>query len=446
LQVSQSLASNVVSLVLAGKNLNVALDEIFRQNTEITPQQRAVTQDLSYGTLRYYGELRALLGELLKTPLQEQYLRSLMLVAIYQINHDQAAPHTIVDQAVNAAVKARKSWAKGLVNGVLRNYLRQRVTLQQKFAADECVHYSYPQWWINKLKKQYPQGWQEILLAGNQHPPMTLRLNQRKTNMSEYSNRLSQLGIEAYIIDAHALILLKPTSVEKIPGFATGEVSVQDFGAQQAATLLDINGGMRILDACCAPGGKTGHILELADVNLLAIDSDPIRLQRTESNLTRLGLKAELKLGDASAYNDWWDGMPFDRILADVPCTASGIVRRHVDIKWLRREADITSFTKQQAQILPGLWRLLAKGGKLLYVTCSIFNEENQIQIDRFLEKHGDARQLSLEFETSLSSMAKEEVNANVDGPIDCKINSRHGQLLPCTQHDGFFYALLQKI
>ncbi|HSH97449.1 MAG: 16S rRNA (cytosine(967)-C(5))-methyltransferase RsmB [Methylophilaceae bacterium] len=434
MQVAQSLAANVVSHVLAGKNLTVALDEIFRQNQEITPQQRAVTQDLSYGTLRFYGELRALLNELLETPLQDQYLRCLLLVAIYQINHDQAAPHTIVDQAVNAAIKARKSWAKGLVNGVLRNYLRQREVLQQKITADETAKYSYPQWWINKLKKQYPEDWQAILLAGNQHPPMTLRVNQRKTNINDYSNLLSQLGIEAQVLDIHAIVLGKPTSVERVPGFATGEVSVQDFGAQQAAKLLDLQDGMHVLDACCAPGGKTGHILELATVNLLAIDSDQIRLQRTQSNLTRLGLQAELKVGDAAMPDTWWDGTPFDRILADVPCTASGIVRRHVDIKWLRREADIASFSKQQAQILPALWRLLAKGGKLLYVTCSIFNEENQSQIDRFLEKHADARQLPLEFESSQSATAEQNIKFH------------HGQLLPCAQHDGFFYALLQKI
>jgi len=446
LQVAQSLAASVVSHVLAGKNLTVALDEIFRQNQEITPQQRAVTQDLSYGTLRFYGELRALLAELLEKPLQEQYLRCLLLVAIYQINHDQAAAHTVVDQAVNAAIKARKPWVKGLVNGVLRNYLRQRIALQQKIAVDESAQYSYPQWWINKLKRQYPEDWQAILLAGNQHPPMTLRVNQRKTNMAAYSRLLSQLGVEAQILDAHAIVLQKPSSVEKVAGFSTSEVSVQDFGAQQAAKLLDLQEGMHVLDACCAPGGKTGHILELAEVNLLAIDTDQIRLQRTHSNLARLGLQAELKVGDAAKPDSWWDGVFFDRILADVPCTASGIVRRHVDIKWLRREADIASFSNQQALILPALWRLLAKGGKLLYVTCSIFNEENQCQIDRFLEKHADARQLPLEFEASQSVNTQQSADISEIVLPESQIKSHHGQLLPCAQHDGFFYALLQKI
>jgi len=434
--------------VLAGKNLTAALEEIFRQHQEITPQQRAVTQDLSYGTLRFYGELRALLAELLEKPLQEQYLRCLLLVAIYQINHDQAATHTIVDQAVNAAIKARKPWAKGLVNGVLRNFLRQRAILQQKITADESAQYSYPQWWINKLKQQYPEDWQAVLTTGNQHPPMTLRINQRKTNMGDYSNILGALGIEAQVLDAQALILQKPSSVERIPGFATGEVSVQDFGAQQAAKLLDLQDDMHVLDACCAPGGKTGHILELATVNLLAIDSNQIRLQRTQSNLIRLGLQADLKVGDAAGPDSWWDGTPFDRILADVPCTASGIVRRHVDIKWLRREADIASFSKQQAQILAALWRLLAKGGKLLYVTCSIFNEENQDQIDRFLEQHADARQLPLEFESGDSATIpqKQNIDASQMTFSARTIKSRHGQLVPCAQHDGFFYALLQKL
>jgi len=209
--------------------------------------------------------------------------------------------------------------------------------------------------------------------------------------------------------------------VEKLPGFLEGDVSVQDYGAQFAASLLDVHDGMRVLDACCAPGGKTGHVLETAAVAMTAVDSDEIRLARTRSNLDRLGLSAKLVKGDSGNPGTWWDGQPFDRILADVPCSASGIVRRHVDIKWLRREADLNSFTAQQAQILRGLWHTLANGGKLLYVTCSIFIEENQRQIDAFLAEQADARQLPL-------------------------AGLRDGQLLPSADHDGFFYALLQKI
>jgi len=430
LQVSQTIAAKTVAQVLAGKNLTLALESALRSYADATPQQRAVAQDLSYGTLRFYGELDAMLTCLLEKPLQDVNVECLLLVAIYQLNHDKAASHTVVDQAVNAASHHKKSWVKGLVNGVLRNFLRQHEALKQKALENEVARYSYPEWWINKVKKQYPADWQAILETGNQHPPMTLRINQRKTNPQAYFDQLVEQEIAFDRLGEYAFKLAKPVSVDKVPGFATGEVSVQDYGAQCAAYLLDAKEGMRVLDACCAPGGKTGHILELAEVQMVAIDSDAQRLQRTESNLDRLGLHATLSTGDAAEPNVWWDGKAFDRILADVPCTASGIVRRHVDIKWLRREADVGSFVKQQALILPALWQLLAKGGKLLYVTCSIFHEENQQQIDRFLKANADAEQLPLERLQSTNS-----------GPI----NLHHGQLHPCAEHDGFFYALLQK-
>lgn len=424
MNISQQLAAEAVQQVFAGRNLNTGLEAIFRTHADITPQQRAVAQDLSYGTLRFYGQIQALLTQLLEKPLQDERLHCLLLVAIYQLQHDKAAPHTVVDQAVKVASRSGKSWAKGLVNGVLRNFLRQREALMQKAADNEVATYSYPKWWINKLKTQYPLHWQGMLVAGNQHPPLTLRVNQRQNSVADYQQKLVNQGIESTLLGGHALMLTKAIHVGQIPGFFEGDVSVQDYGAQFAADLLDVHDGMRVLDACCAPGGKTGHILEAADVAMTAVDSDEIRLQRTRDNLQRLKLNADLLVGDA-ASNEWWDGVPFDRILADVPCTASGIVRRHVDIKWLRREADIGSFTRQQALILPGMWRLLAKGGKLLYVTCSVFHEENQRQIERFLGEQADAEQLPL---ASLKSA-----------------NIQDGQLLPCAEHDGFFYALLQK-
>jgi len=287
-------------------------------------------------------------------------------------------------------------------------------------AADEVARYSYPQWWIDKLRQQYPQGWQSILEVGNTHPPMTLRINLGKTTAQDYSASLTASGIAHRRIGAQALVLDKAVPVSQLPGFQEGVVSVQDYGAQFAAQLLDAKTGMRVLDACCAPGGKTGHILELAEVEMLALDHDAERLQRVQSNLDRLRRRAKLQAGDAARPEGWWDGIAFDRILADVPCTASGIVRRHVDIKWLRREEDVVAFAQQQAAILHSLWQLLAKGGKLLYATCSIFHEENQGQIDQFLKQHQDATQLPL-------------------------AHPQNGQLIPCADHDGFFYALLQK-
>ncbi len=420
MRVAQRLAADAVGQVLAGRNLTAVLETLFRSHSNITPQQRATAQDLSYGTLRYYGRIAAVLRQLLDKPLTHEGVQHLLLVALYQLIYDKASAHTVVNQAVEAAAGFRQRWAKGLVNAVLRNYLRRAEELAGVDAADEVARYSYPQWWIDKLRQQYPQGWQSILEVGNTHPPMTLRINLGKTTAQDYSASLTASGIAHRRIGAQALVLGKAVPVSQLPGFQEGVVSVQDYGAQFAAQLLDAKTGMRVLDACCAPGGKTGHILELAEVEMLALDHDAERLQRVQSNLDRLRRRAKLQAGDAARPEGWWDGIAFDRILADVPCTASGIVRRHVDIKWLRREEDVVAFAQQQAAILHSLWQLLAKGGKLLYATCSIFHEENQGQIDQFLKQHQDATQLPL-------------------------AHPQNGQLIPCADHDGFFYALLQK-
>lgn len=424
---AQQLAAEAVSQVLAGRNLGLILDAVFRESPTLTPQQRAAAQDLSYGTLRHYGQLQALLALLLQKPLQDEKLQALLLVALYQLQHDQAAAHTVVNQAVKATEFSKKPWARGLVNAVLRSFLRRQPALQQQVSSSETARYSYPQWWINQLKQQYPHDWQSMLEAGNAHPPMTLRVNRRNTNPPVYLDRLAEYGLSARQLGSEAVMLDKPMPVDRIPGFLEGAVSVQDYGAQLAAHLLDVSDDMRVLDACCAPGGKTGHILEMADVKLTGLDSDSQRLHRVQSNLQRLGLLAKLLVGDASQPESWWEGQPFDRILADVPCTASGIVRRHVDIKWLRRKSDISAFAAQQAAILPALWRLLAKDGKLLYATCSVFHEENQQQVDRFLDTHADARQVALP-------------------ALLNNYQQRNGQLRPCAEHDGFFYAVLQKV
>ena len=414
---------------MSGRNLTLALPEAMKLHPKATPQQRGAAADLSYGTLRFYGEVNAYLQQLLEKPLSSEIITNLLQVAIYQLLHDKAEPFTVVNQAVTAASYAKPRWAKSLVNGVLRNFLRQKDALATKLASNESALYSYPQWWVDKLKAQYPSTWQSILTTGNMHPPMTLRVNRRQTSAAAYLQLLARQDIEATHFGVDAVMLTQPVPVEQVSGFADGVVSVQDYGAQLAAHLLAAPQGARVLDACAAPGGKTGHILELAAVNLTAVDSDQTRLNRVESNLTRLHLSADLKVGDAAKPEAWWDGKPYDFILADVPCTASGIVRRHVDIKWLRRESDIVSFTQQQAAILHSLWQLLSKGGKLLYVTCSVFSEENQQQIDDFLQKNADATQLPL--------LLTEDITNN--------IAIHHGQLIPTAHHDGLFYALLQK-
>jgi 16S rRNA (cytosine967-C5)-methyltransferase len=424
--ISQQIAAEAIGQVFAGRNLGVVLENLFARYSNITLQQRAVAQDLSYGTLRFYGTIEALLDQLIQKPLDDAKLQCLLLVAIYQLQYDKAASHTVVDQAVKAASQSKKTWAKGLVNGVLRNFLRQQTELVANLEGNEFATYSYPAWWITKLKHQYPDHWQAMLEAGNQHPPMTLRVNPHQISVADFVAKLNAEGIASQALGANAVMLEKPLPVDRIPGFADGEASVQDFAAQIAGYALDLKNGQRVLDACCAPGGKTGQILELADVDLVAVDNDEKRIDLTQSNVERLKLKATLLVGDAGDSSAWWDGKPFDRILADVPCTASGIVRRHVDIKWLRREADIASFTKQQAHILPSLWQVLAKGGKLIYVTCSVFKEENQRQIDSFLKLNTDAEQLPL------------------DQPL-AGLSLNNGQLLPSANHDGLFYALLQK-
>lgn len=377
---------------------------------------------MSYGTLRFYGQLRAILDLLLQKPVQDAAVRALLLVALYQLQYSRSAEHAVVDHAVRAAETLKKPWAKGLVNAVLRNFLRRRVSLLEQAAASEEGRYSHPQWWIDKLRRQYPDDWAVLLETNNQHPPMTLRVNGRATSTAAYLDLLHQQDIEGQQVGENAILLEQPVAVDKLPGFGAGMASVQDAGAQFAAGLLDVVDGMRVLDACAAPGGKAAHLLELARIELTALDSDPERLKKIEQTLQRLKLEARCLAGNAARPEEWWDGQPFQRILADVPCSASGVVRRHPDIKWLRREADIAAFAAQQAEILDALWRALGRGGKLLYATCSVFAEENQQQIALFLARHEDARCLPLSLPTA-----------------------KDGQLTPNLQHDGFYYALLLK-
>lgn len=422
----QSLASGVISRVLDGRSLDPELAKLWRGNPGLTAQQRAATQDICFGTLRFLGLIDALLQALLDKPLRDEKLRGLLRVALYQLEFTGAAPHAIVDHAVRACERLGLTSAKGLANAVLRNYLRRSAALLAEARRTDPGRYSYPQWWIAKLREQYPDQHETILDAGNLHPPMTLRVNRRRTSAEDYLARLASHGIAAQSLGAEAIRLAEPLPVERIPGFAEGWVSVQDAAAQFAAPLLAAEDGMRVLDACAAPGGKAAHILERARVDLTALDTDAARLERVTGTLGRLGLDARVICGDASEPAKWWDGRQFDRILADVPCSASGVVRRHPDIKWLRRKADVARFAERQRLMLEALWRLLASDGKLLYATCSVFHEENQLQIAQFLEHHHDARRLTL------------------PGP-ELQLQQVAGQLLPDEWHDGFFYALLQK-
>ena len=422
---TQIIATDAVSKVLAGASLTVVLKELWRTHRTLSDQQRGAIQDISYGVLRFYGQLDTLLSLLLKKPIKKQDVRCLLLVGLYQLQYSKAASYAVVNYAVSASLSlSYGKGAKGLINAVLREFIRQRETLLITANIKEVGKYSHPQWWIDKLRNQYPRDYSAVLKASNQRPPMTLRVNQKKIGILEYLSQLNDHNFSAQVTSNNALILEHSVAVEKLPGFTAGMVSVQDAGAQLAAEFLDVHDGMRILDACAAPGGKSGHLLELADIDLTTLDNSPARLALVKQNFTRLAFKKyRIVCGDASTPQEWWDGKLFDRILADVPCSASGVVRRHPDIKWLRRPSDIAQFSSIQQKILNALWQTLARDGKLLYVTCSIFFEENKLQVEEFLLHHSDARIEPLPMVEALD-----------------------GQLLPSSQHDGFFYTLLQKI
>ena len=402
-------ASRIDTAVFGGQSLADGL--LGRVESEARP----AVQDLVYGSLRAYGRGDFFLSKLLQKPLASDEVRALLLVALYRLETRPDAAHTVVDQAVSAAGEVAGGNFKALVNGVLRNFLRQQAALTADFSADPVASAMHPDWWLAQLQAAYPQDWPAIVAAGNLPPPMGLRVNTRRVSRDDYIMKLAAQSIAARPVGECGLALDKPVPVDALPGFADGLVSVQDPGAQMAATLLDPAPGRRVLDACAAPGGKTAHLLERGEIDLLALDLKPSRCRRVAETLSRLGLSAEIQDADCAKLTSWWDGRPFDAVLADVPCTASGVVRRNPDAKWLRREADIASFATTQARILDALWQVVRPGGKLLYVTCSVFPAENGGQISRFLARQPQAHRCHEE------------------------------QLLPSAEHDGFFYCLLEK-
>jgi 16S rRNA (cytosine967-C5)-methyltransferase len=413
-------AATVVAEVAAGRNLNEALAAFWRNRPELPPGQRGAVQDLAYTALRRYGRDDFFLSRLLDRPLRDRPAHALLLVALARLAARPEEAHTIVDQAVEAAGDLAHGKYKGLVNGVLRNFLRRRTELEAAAGQDQVARWQHPRWWIDRLRHAHPGDWQAQLEAGNGRPPMTLRVNRRRVAAADYLGQLQAAGLAARLLGGDAILLDRPVPVKRLPGFADGLCSVQDAGAQRAAPLLDIHDGMRVLDACAAPGGKAAHILECAAVELTALDADAGRAVRVSENLLRLGLQAHVRPADCREIDAWWDGQEFDRILADVPCTASGVVRRHPDAKWLRREKDIAQFAATQGEILDALWQVLAPGGKLLYATCSLFPEENGRQVAAFAARQEDCMRLPI---TGMPEL----------------------QLLPAEEHDGFYYALLEK-
>ncbi len=397
------------------------------------PADRALTQELIYGTLRVLPRLEALVGFLLNHPVKpgDRDLEALILVGLYQLAVLDTPEHAAVAATVEATRFLGKPDKAALVNALLRRFLREREDLLAQAERLPSARWLFPEWLLGALRRDWPEHWEAIVAASNERPPMSLRVNRLRTDRRAYASLLAEAGIASRPIPETELGLMldRPVPAATLPGFDMGLVSVQDGGAQLAAQILDARPGQRVLDACAAPGGKTANLLERAggDLDLVAIDSEPKRLETVRETLARLGLSARIERGDAALPQGDWASPAFDRILLDVPCSATGVIRRHPDIKWLRRAADIPGLSEMQGRILDAVWPLLAPGGRLLYVTCSLLAAENQDRIGAFLARRADARELPIAAHWGLGCT--------------------HGrQLLPTPGgSDGFYFALLGK-
>ena len=419
---SQRYAAIIIDKILGGTNLDIAFENVFRNVKRL--EHKSQTKAITYGALRYMGQSKYLIKSLVRKKIENRLVESLIHVALFQLSHESHNDFTIVDQAVKATKKIdlRKS---NFVNAVLRNFLRNKDALTKGFLKQEEVKFNYPIWWIQKVKKQYKSDWENILNIGNDHPPMTIRVNKRKIITKEYKNLLKENKISFIALSNEGLILKDAKNVKEIPGFDDGLFSIQDFGAQLASTLLDLKNNFLVLDACAAPGGKTTSMLENFNINLIALEKSTQRSKKIIENLKRLKLEATVIMEPLDNKNKWWDKKQFDRILLDVPCSASGIVRRHVDMKWLRRLSDIDKFADMQLDLLNNAWPLLKPQGKLLYVTCSIFKEENEEVISKFCDNKQDVKRGEIKFPKNIQHVKN--------------------QLVPSKDHDGLYYAILEK-
>lgn len=422
--------ASVIQAVREGVSGTAAIDGVL---TNVRPG----TQALAFHVWRNLGRAEALRTQLARRP-PPPSADALLCVALALAWSEVDAPYdvfTLVNQTVEAAKRTPSIKAQAnFINACLRRFLREKAALIARTDQDPVALWNHPKWWIGLLQQERPTQWQAILKASNAHAPMTLRVNQRKLSQQAYLRELEQAGIAARPSGAHGIVLQAPVAVQRIPGFAQGLVSVQDAAAQMAAPLLlsgwaAAKAPLRILDACAAPGGKTGHLLELVQAEVTALEIDPRRGARISENLTRLGLAAQVITADAVNTQSWWDGAMFDAILLDAPCTASGIVRRHPDVRWLRRPGDITQLAALQKNMLEALWQLLKPGGRLLYCTCSLFVAEGDSQVQTFLARHTEAILLpSVGHLMPLSDADVGDLPDNQSG-----------------DHDGFYFALLEK-
>lgn len=390
----------------------------------------AFTRALIYGVLRHRSRLDAVLVQVMDRPPQPGTpLQSLLHAGLYQLLEMDIAAHAALNETVNACEGLDLQGVRGLVNAVLRRVQREHDALLAAVPDDPALQHSYPPWLVRVIAQDWGARSDQILAAGNQQAPMTLRINPRRTSRGAYAVTLADAGHEAVTLDGlpDALQLRQPVPVDVLPGFADGLCSVQDAAAQRAVDALELAPGQRVLDACAAPGGKTAHALERADITMVAIDQDPARLGKVQHSLRRLGLTAHLILSDAADVRRWWDGQLFDRILIDAPCSGTGVIRRHPDIKWLRRETDLAPLAVIQARLLQRLWPCLKPGGRLVYATCSILNAEGDAVIGPFLEATPDARPAAL--------------------PLQGGLATRYGlRIAPGDSFDGFYYAALRKV
>jgi 16S rRNA (cytosine967-C5)-methyltransferase len=429
MNVRLSAATILSRVIKEGQSLTVALDHTFESIAE--QKDRAFIQALCYGVVRYYYRLDDIVQQLLSKSLRSKDtdIKMLLLIGIYQLKYMRVKRHAAVSETVSAASK--KKWAKSLINGVLRQYIREQEALEKK--ADESIVtlFAHPQWMVDVFKKDWPEQAQKVLLENNQPPPMSLRVNLAQNSREDYLKLLAEHSIQASSshLCSTAIVLKEPRAVEKLPGFSDGLVSVQDVAAQLAAEILDVQAGQSVLDICAAPGGKTAAILErqTKPMSMLAVDIDEKRLARVADNIQRLKLQANLVVGDASKPEQWVKNQMFERILVDAPCSALGVIRRHPDIKVLRRESDILALQLIQQQILQAAWQLLVPSGVLVYATCSILEQENEGQIEIFLKDHENAQEVPINAEWGIARRFGRQILTGDSGM------------------DGFYYAKLVK-
>lgn len=410
-----------------GASLDAVLDDRAAQLPDI---DRALLKELCYGSLRWYWRCRGVVAQLAKRPPRnrDRVVEALMIVGVYQLDHMRLPPHAAIHTTVDACAALGRPRYKGLVNGVLRNYQRRRDLLLEGLPA--AARDAHPDWLWREIAAQWPDHARAIIEANNSRPPMTLRVNTRRLPVDDYLEALRAAGLEGRRVDQApaAVVLETPVNVERLPGFADGWVSVQDASAQLLTRVIDPAPGARILDACAAPGGKLTHMLEaFPDAAVQAIDSDPDRVRRITENLARLQLESAVTVADAAVLEGWWDGSFFDLVVLDVPCSGTGVIRRHPDIKVLRRSSDVDRFAALQAQLLERLWRVVKPGGRLVYVTCSIMAAENQDQMASFLRRAPDAREEPVQLPTGVATSHGRQVLPEPGGG------------------DGFFYAQVRK-